>query len=100
MKNNMKKIFAAFVLTICLASCVSPHRVIGDEYVVTSVRKMSFKTYGTNYYVIAKPLNNKGADAFTFNGNVMKYYTNTFYSVGDIIKVSNKNETIREREVY
>ena len=93
----MKKIFIALVLAMSIASCTNPNLVIGDEYVVVSVQIKPYKTYGTVYYVTARPLN-KGADALTFNGNVMKYYTNTFYSVGDTIKISNKNGAIRKVE--
>ena len=105
MKNNMKKILILLAVVVSLASCINPHLVVGDEYVVVSVEKKEDHTYGTKYYVTARPVN-EGADAGTFNGNVMKYYTNTFYSVGDIIKLSNtttcikhgKNETVRERK--
>lgn len=97
MKNNMKKIFIALVLAMSIASCTNPNLVIGDEYIVVSVQKSISDVYCTQYYVTAKSVN-EWANAYTFNGNVMKYYTNTLYSVGDTIKISNKNGAIRKVE--
>ena len=87
----MKKIFTILLLIIFINSCVSPQRIIGDEYIVTSVKIWNYQTYETQYYIEAVPVN-KNADAFTFNGNKMTYYTNTFYSVGDTIKLYNSSK--------
>lgn len=87
----MKKIFTILslvILFIFTSSCVSPRRVIGDEYVVTSVEIRNSQKYKTQYYIKAAPVN-KNADANTFDGNRMTYYTNTLYSVGDTIKLYN-----------
>ena len=89
----MKKVFTILLLVILLiftSSCVSPRRVVGDEYIVESVKKL-YSHYETLYYIEASPVNEE-ADAFTFNGNKMKYYTNTFYSVGDTIKLYNSSK--------
>lgn len=90
----MKKIFTILSLVILLiftSSCVSPRRVIGDEYVVTSVKIWNSQGYKTQYCIKATPVN-KNANANTFNGNKMAYYTNTFYSVGDTIKLYNSSK--------
>lgn len=87
----MKKIFTILLLVILLiftSSCADSKRIVGDKYVVTSVRVWDSKIYGTLYYVEATSVN-KNANAYTFKGNKMKYYTNTFYSVGDTIKLYN-----------
>lgn len=87
----MKKIFTILLLVILLiftSSCVSSKRVVGDEYVVTSVKIWNNGAYETQYYIEAVPVN-KNANAYTVNGNKMTYYTNTFYSVGDTIKLYN-----------
>ena len=89
----MKKIFKFLLLVILLiftSSCVSPRRVVGDEYIVVSVKKM-YSEYETLYYIEASPVN-EYANRFTLNGNKMKYYTNTFYSVGDTIKLYNSSK--------
>ena len=90
----MKKIFTILLLVILLiftSSCVNPRRIVGDEYVVTSVRVWNSKIYGTFYYVEAISVN-KNAGACTFNGNKIAYYTNTLYSVGDTIKLYNSSK--------
>ena len=87
----MKKIFiilSIVILLIFTSSCVSPHRIIGDEYVVISVELYNSKAYETQYYIESVPVN-KNANAYTWKGNKMTYYTNTFYSVGDTIKLYN-----------
>ena len=92
----MKKIFTILLLVILLiftSSCSSAisRRIIGDEYIVTSVRVWNAKIYGTFYYVEATSVN-ENANAYTFKGNKMTYYTNTFYSVGDTIKLYNSSK--------
>lgn len=90
----MKKIFIILSLVILLiftSSCVSPRRVVGDEYVVTSVEIRNSQEYETQYYIKAVSVN-KSANAYTFYGNKMTYYTNTFYSVGDTIKLYNSSK--------
>lgn len=92
--KNMKKLFTIllFIISIALASsCVNSRRVVGDEYVVTSVKIWNYQTYETRYYIEAVPVN-ENAGAFTYNGNKMTYYTNTFYSVGDTIKLYNSSK--------
>lgn len=92
--KNMKKLFTILLLIILLvftSSCVSSQRIIGDEYVVTSVKIWNYQTYETQYYIEAVPVN-KNANAFTIDGNKMTYYTNTFYSVGDTIKLYNSSK--------
>ena len=89
----MEKIFTILSLVILLiftSSCVSSQRIIGDEYVIMSV-KIWNSTYETQYYIEAVPVN-KHADAHTFDGNRIIYYTNTFYSVGDTIKLYNSSK--------
>lgn len=91
----MKKFFTFLLIVLLIgaaSSCVSSRRVVGDEYIVVSVKKHSHYTYQTQYYIEAVPVNKK-AQANTFNGNRMHYYTNTFYSVGDTIKLSNCNQS-------
>lgn len=90
----MKKIFTILslvVLFIFISSCVSPRRVIGDEYVVMSVEIQNSRVYKTQYHIKAASVNKK-ANANTFDGNKMTYYTNTFYSVGDTIKLYNSSK--------
>ena len=90
----MKKIFTILLFVILLiftSSCVSPRRIIGDEYIVTSVKIWNYQTYETQYYIEAVPVN-KNANAFTPTGNKMIYYTNTSYSVGDTIKLYNSSK--------
>ena len=89
----MKKIFTIILLVILLiftSSCVSSRRIVGDEYVVTSVKIWNYQIYETLYYVEAASVN-ENANTYTFNGNKITYYTNTLYSVGDTIKLYNSS---------
>ena len=91
----MKKFFILLPIVLLIgtgSSCVSGRRVVGDEYIVVSVKRQSHYAYQTKYYIEAIPVN-KNAQANTLNGNRMHYYTNTFYSVGDTIKLSNCNQS-------
>jgi len=84
----MKKILSILILVMLLiTSCVNPHKVIGDDYVVKKV-ELCPSRYDTKYHIIARPTN-KNAGYGTFRGNIMDYYTNTFYSVGDTIVLVN-----------
>ena len=91
----MKKFFTFLLIVLLIgtaSSCVSSRRIVGDEYIVVSVKRQSHYAYQTKYYIEAIPVNKK-AQAHTLNGNRMHYYTNTFYSVGDTIKLSNCNQS-------
>ena len=91
----MKKFFTFLLIVLLIgtaSSCVSGRRIVGDEYIVVSVKSQSQYTYQTKYYIEAVPVNKK-AHGYTFFGNRMHYYTNTFYSVGDTIKLSNYNQS-------
>lgn len=83
----MKKIIL-LILALCLmASCMNPHMIIGDEMVVTSVKQLPNGVYETKYVVEVSSLN-ENSQYCTFNGNHLRYYTNTLYSVGDTLTIN------------
>jgi len=86
----MKKIlFILSLVLLILTSCTNPHRVVGDEYIVRKVEYFPNNPYKLTYKIKAVPVYPK-ANSNTFDGNKMIYYTDTFYSVGDTIKLINK----------
>ena len=88
----MKKFLLILTVLFLLCGCVSPHRIVGEEYVVTRVEVWNYEAYGTKYFVKAKCVNPNSV-YLTVDGNYVNYYTNTFYSVGDTIKITNNSRT-------
>lgn len=84
--KHMNKTIAIVSLLLMLCGCVSPHRVVGDEYVVTSVEKHPDSDYKTCVKVTLRSLN-KGSYAYTFGGNYLDWYTDQAPHLGDTVKV-------------
>jgi len=86
----MKKILGILLFLLLLTGCsdFKAHNVVGDEYIVKGVKEYRIGEYGTQYKIHAVSVN-KNAGSHTFNGNWIDYYTNSFYSVGDTIKLTN-----------
>ena len=84
--KHMKKAIAIVSLLLMLVGCVSPHRVVGEEYVVTSVEKHPYGEYKTNVKVTLRCLR-QGSNYYTFNGNYLIWYTDQVPHLGDTVKV-------------
>lgn len=84
--KHMKKVIAIASLLLMLVGCVSPHRVVGDEYVVTSVKKLPFGEYKTNVKVTLRCLR-QGSNYGTVNGNYLDWYTDQVPHLGDTVRV-------------
>ena len=89
-KTVINIIISLLAVAFLFTGCVSPHRTVGDEYIVQSV-EYSRNIYKLRYYIEAKPVM-EGTGAYTFNGLTLIYYTNTKYNVGDTIRICNKCE--------
>lgn len=87
----MKKILCILLFMILILISCNPrgHYIVDDEYTVIKVEYYPNNPYNLKYKIIAMPIN-KTPNTFTFFGNRMKYYyTNTFYSIEDTIRLIN-----------
>lgn len=92
----MKKFVSALIVCLCCISCRDNYPIIGDYYIVESVEVFK-SSYSTKYKIIAKPLTNSKT---ILDDNTYKrvYYTNSFYSVNDTIKLINLGSKSMDKE--
>jgi hypothetical protein len=94
----MKKFVSALIVCLCCISCSDNYPIIGDYYIVESVEVFK-SAYSTKYKIIAKPLNDgtTGKSILKYD-NSRVYYTNSFYSVNDTIKLINLGSKSLDKE--
>ena len=96
----MKKFVFALILIVCLCciSCRDDFPIVGDYYVVESVELCKKSSFSTKYRIIAKSLSNDVDSKDLWSGGRVVYYTNTFYSIHDTIKLINLGSKSMDKE--
>jgi len=89
----MKKILI-LVIALLAVACTNPNRLIGDEFIVTSVKYYPHPIYETSYRVVLHSAH-LNADWDTLDGNALEYFTDVLYSVGDTLTFNGNSLAVK-----